>query len=186
MGQTDVKSERLVLFKKLNTVGPVNDTGILRFCPYVAYNWNHTPTYPIEVFENGQRLDVGIGYSLYLDGGITSVSYHDLSVFSNYTLNPPKVWVKINSPKLNALYTVDYVIRTSDSKEVGEATSQTVWLDIDKTVSLHADGRVIFRQENPDTIVTSKIYLQVTLRRNVASQAASPELIEYAILASSY
>jgi hypothetical protein len=186
IGQTTVGSERLVLSKKQNSLSPINDIGILRFCPYIASTWT-SPPYPILVYKNGVQMAPGSDYVMSIDEGANwHSSYNSFLYFPDYKTTPPKFWIKINSPELNVVYTVDYTIRTSDSKETTESSSQTLWLDIDKTISLHADGRVQFRQENSDTIVSSDIYLQVTLRRNVSSSSSSPELIEYAVLASSY
>ncbi len=190
LGQTTVISERLVLSKKhqvnVGTAG-INNVGVLRFCPYVDTTEN---LQGFDVYKNGELLNISsdwefaittnfVGGEGELDWSINPV---DMETFSNFTLSPTKVWIRIKLPDLNAVYTVDYTIRTSDTY----VDDETVWLDSDKTVSLSREGRVFFRKENFNALTESEIYLQITLRRNLASQTTSPALHEYAILSASY
>jgi hypothetical protein len=183
MSQTTVTNERLILFKRESSV--INDVGMLRFCPYISSAWTNILPDPFVVYENGVALDIKTGYQVKV-GSEWRDTFNDLLDFNEYTISPPKLYIKINSPKISSIYTVSYTIRTSETKSSSDSLSNTVWLDEDKTISLYSDGRVHIRPENPDTIVESDIYLQVTLRRNTSTQSSSPELYEYAILSSSY
>ena len=61
-----------------------------------------------------------------------------------------------------------------------------MWLDENKTIFLSDEGKVHFRRDNPDITIESELYLQITLRRNTASQSSTPELREYALLGATY
>lgn len=190
LGQTNVISERLIFTKReTNTV--TYDVGMLRFLPYVPSVWELDDDDPIIVYKNGEALtstdwDFAISENTLTSNWTLNWQNGFLNAvdWNNYKLSPLKMWIKINNPELNAVYTVDYTIRTSDSH--AETDNYTVWLDADKTIELSDRGRVLFVQKNADMTVESDAYLQITLRRNVASQAISPELYEYAVLASTY
>jgi hypothetical protein len=196
LGSNTVKSERLILTnRETNTV--INDVGMLRFLPYVASTWTTGDADPITVYKNGEAIsssdwDFAIAESSlatnwtldWKNGFSNATSWEETVSQSGYKLSPPKMWIKIKNPELNSVYTVDYTIRTSDSHP--EDDNHTIWLDKDKTIWLLDGGRVNFRQEDPDIIVKSDIFLQITLRRNLASRTTSPELHEYVVLATSY
>jgi len=194
LNQTSVVSERLVLTKR-ESASVKNDVGMLRFCPYIPSDWSSSYADPIVVYENGRELNAGTEWEFAfaeetaVNGTLDWKTVFTQAVdFSNFTLTPPKMWIKINNAKLNDVYTVDYTPRTSDYNinEAGTNEQETVWLDADKTVYLENGGRVYFKREDPDVTIDSEIYLQITLRRNKASQASTPELYEYAVLAASY
>lgn len=184
LGQTEVSNERLVLDK--SSVGSViSDVGSLRFLPYVPFRSSHTQEY-ISVYENDVLLDRSKGdwsFSISNEGSSLKWenSYNGIS-FSDYEFNPTEMFIKIRSPKFNSIYTVSYTIRTSDTRDT-DGTLNKIWLDTNKTVSLYDKGRVMW---NRTIGVESKIYLQITLRRNQSQQSISPELVEYILLASNY
>jgi len=183
--QTSVANERLILTKREGK-HTIKDAGTLRFCPYVSPDYKFTDSDPVIVYENGIPLKKSDSYlfAIGLDNAEFDWRYNftHAAEFSNYTLDVPKMWIKILKPKANALYTVSYTIRTSDSY----AEDKTVWLDKEKTAFLSNGGRVRFNRDNPDVTIESEIYLQITLRRNSASRSTSPELDEYAILGATY
>jgi len=193
LDQKTVVSERLILTKKI-TDSSQNDAGALRFCPYVNPDWSIVEGNPVHIYKNGEEIQPGVagGYdiaiSLESDGSrlhwVTSWadSSADTRDFSMYTLMPQKMWIKIRQPDPSAVYTADYTIRTSDSY----VSDNTVWLDTNKLAFLSEGGRVYFRRENADVSVSSEIYLQITMRRNTASQYSSPYLDEYAVLGATY
>jgi len=194
LNQTSVTSERLILTNR-DTSSVINDVGSLRFLPYIASDWSLTPSadnYPVTVYENGETLSFGSDWQFAIanDSSGSNFSFDwsgnlsNATLWSNYKFSPPKFWIKISSPKLNSVYTVDYTIRTSDSHTATD--NKIIWLDKNKTTSLYHGGRVNFRQKDPDVTIESDVFLQVTLRRNKSSQAASPELYEYAVLAATY
>ena len=191
LDQTHATSERLILTKKEDK-SDNPDTGQLRFCPYVSPDWVLGDANPITVYENGKVLIFSQDYEYAIKTITSSLGQAKLDwegndwttaiSLSNYKLATPKMWIKILRPSSNAVYTVDYEIRTSDTYMVDE----DLWLDTDKTISLSHGGRVNFRRENLDVIIKSDIYLQITLRRNIATQSKSPELLEYAVLCATY
>lgn len=191
LGQTHVESERLVLTKKEDR-SDIEDAGQLRMCPYIPPDWAVQDGTPITVYENGKELLFGSDYEYALQTIISASGQSILdwegsdwitaSYLGNYKLSIPKVWIKILRPSSSAVYTVDYEIRTSDTY----ASDKTLWLDTDKTIFLSHKGRVNFRRDNLDAKIISDIYLQITLRRNIASQSKSPELLEYAVLGATY
>jgi hypothetical protein len=194
LDQTSVVSERLVLTNR-DTSSVINDVGALRFLPYIDSTWTLNPAadnYPITVCKNGEALNFGTDweFSISNDNAGSNFSFEwssnltDATSWSNYKFFPPKFYIKIKSPELNFVYTVNYTIRTSDSHT--EDDNKIIWLDNDKTISLSHGGRVNFRREDPDVTIESDLYLQVTLRRNTSSQSKSPELYEYALLAATY
>jgi hypothetical protein len=131
-------------------------------------------------YEIAIRLDSVNNRLEWVDSFISGDS--DTRDFTNYTLNPAKMWIKILEPDSSAVYTVSYTIRTSDTY----IDDGTVWLDNDKTMFLSQGGQVYFRRGNPDVTIDSELYLQITLRRNTALQSSSPELNEYALLGAIY
>jgi len=189
LDQEIVESERLVFTKQFDD-STINDTGALRFIPSI--NWfddDLTKQKRVDVYENGLLLELGNDweYSISSDflGEEKKYTWYTIpdaaEDISNYLFSPPKFWIKIKNPKLTSIYTVNYTLLGSDS--VGE---NTIWLDADKTIYLGSKGRVYIRQEDPDVKVTSELYLQITLRRNLSSQSSTPELYSYALLSASY
>jgi len=199
LGQSSVTSERLILTKKeTNTI--IYDVGMLRFLPYISSTWVYGDDDPVIIYKNGSSTplassewDFAIAESSlatnwtldWQNGFVNAVDWLDPILGTpKYKLSPPKMWIKIKNPELNAVYTVDYTIRTSDSHP--DVDNKIIWLDKDKTVQLNHQGRIRFEQEDPDVTIESDIYLQITLRRNISSQSKSPELYEYAVLAATY
>jgi hypothetical protein len=192
LGQTSVVSERLILTKREEN-STVNDAGALRFCPWVDPTYTGPPAEaPVLVYKNGELLACGADYHIAINligtgDQLEWVSSYiadgsDARVFSDYKLNPAKMWIKIVQPDSSAVYTVSYDIRTSDTY----IDDDTMWLDKDKHVFLSDEGHVYFKRDNPDISVKSELYLQITLRRNTASQSTTPELDEYAVLGATY
>lgn len=191
LGQTDVVSERLMLTKK-ESRSDFEDAGKLRFCPYVKPDWTVVDPVPILVYENGNELLLGADYEYAIKTVTSSLgqaaldwegtNFISAANLDNYKLETPKLWIKILRPNSSSIYTVDYEIRTSDSY----MTDKNLYLDVDKTIFLSDGGRVRFRRDNLNATIKSDIYLQITLRRNVATQSKSPELLEYAILGATY
>jgi hypothetical protein len=183
IGQTSIDSERLILIKKEDS-SDIEDVGSLRFCPNVL------ETDKVKVYENGKELILGdangFQYAVKINPSTSRFdwksTWDDSYDFSNYTLSPQKMWIKIMRPNVNSIYTVEYTIRTSDS----QPNDNTVWLDTEKTIYLSDKGRVIFRRDDLDKIITSDIYLQITLRKNTSISSISPELLEYGILGTTY
>jgi len=196
IGQRTVESERLIFVKRIDHA-TLKNTAMLRFCPYISSDYSGLPSQeaPIKVYLNERLLTLGTEWEFAFakaSGTNNTLDWKNSFIegldFSDFTLNPPKVWIKINNPTTNGVYVVDYTPRTSDHNIniAGTNEQETVWLDADKTVYLNNDGRVSFEQADPDVTIESDIYLQITLRRNKASQSSTPELYEYAILAASY
>lgn len=191
MGQTTVTSERLILTKREQD-STTADAGIIRFCPYIDPDWSFGDPAPIVLYKNGEELSLGSDFSVAIKKNTTGDGLYwisswtdaqsDTRDFSNYTLSPAKMWIRINSPDSTAVYTVDYTIRTSDTY----IDDSTMWLDSGKTIFLSNEGKVYFKRQNPEVTVDSNLYLQITLRRNTASQSSTPELYEYALLGASY
>jgi hypothetical protein len=193
LGQKDVTSERLILTKREQN-STMADAGALRFCPYVdsSYEMGAITDYPVRVYKNGKIQEIGTHFQIAIKLNNTGSALHwvdsftysssDTRDFSNYLLNPAKMWIKIIGPDSSAVYTVDYTIRTSDTY----IDDNTMWLNTDKTIFLSDEGKVHFRRENTDVTIESELYLQITLRRNTASQVSTPELREYALLGATY
>jgi hypothetical protein len=189
LGQTSVVSERLILTKREQD-STIKDAGALRFCPWVDPDYDPLVDLidPVIVYKNGIQLTKGSDFLLAIgntfDGSELNwlSNFLDTTDFANYTLSPPKMWIKIIGPDSSAVYTVSYTIRTSDTY----IDDNTVWMDTDNTMFLSDGGRVYFRRDNPDVTIESELYLQITLRRNTASQSTSPELREYALLGATY
>lgn len=190
INQSTVNSERLILTKKEDT-NDIEDSGKLRFCPYLEPDFDIAAGPPVRIFQDDKELIFGDDYSYAINtfktATGTSLNWESSSWllaadFTNYKLSVPKMWIKIHRPVSNAVYTVNYTIRTSDSY----VNDNTLWLDIDKTIYLGSEGRVYFRRDDLDVTINSEIYLQVTLRRNLPFESKSPELFEYSVLASKY
>jgi hypothetical protein len=191
LGQTTVTSERLILTKREDD-SVLNDVGILRFCPYVDPSYDTLIDLPpVYVYRNGEPLSCGPDFLMAV--AIKTLAsnevvfdwkdnFADAATFGNYNITPQKMVIKIINPASNDIYTVSYTIRTSDTY----TNDNTVWLDPHKKIFLSDEGRAYVRRDNPDMDITSKIYLQVTLRRNVAEQSSTPELHEYAVLGATY
>ena len=187
-------TERLI-FTKRETQTVVNDVGMLRFCPYIPSDWVIGDNAPITIYKNGAALTINTDWEFAVAAktGINESfewesSFADGITFSTYTLSPAKMWIKVKNVELNDIYTVIYAPRISDYNENVAGTNEqaTVYLDQDRTVFLNKNGRVHFTRKDADVTVESDIYLQITLRRNKASQATSPVLYEYALLATNY
>ena len=194
IGESTQINERLI-FTKRETDTIINDVAMLRFCPYIPSDWVAGQDDPIIVYKNGEALTVGTDweYAFAELSGVNvtfdwKIAFSDGTSFSGYTLTPPKMWIKIKNIALNDVYMVAYTPRTSDYNIniAGTNEEETLWLDKDKTAFLNKDGRVHFQRKDPDVTIESDIYLQITLRRNKASQSSSSELYEYAVLATSY
>lgn len=195
LGQNSIVSERLIFTKRVDN-STIKNTGMLRFCPYIPNDYTILEEQPIKIYLNGEQLTLGSQWEYAFAKSSTVNTTLDWKQvftppaggFTEYTLNPPKVWVKIINPVTNGTYTVDYTIRTSDYNinYAGSNEQATLWLDKDKTVYLNKDGHVHFKQDDPDVTIESDIYLQITLRRNKSSQSSTPELYEYVVLATSY
>ena len=206
LNQTEIEHERLILTKKEDT-SDINDTGMLRFCPYVDPLYDPlTDESPVKVYKNGIELNLGTDYSIAISTisfasgmhrldwrGLPWEQFADLEAYvllisgvpySGKILSPKKMWIKLHDSVLDssAVYTVSYALRTSDT----HMDDDTLWLDSNKTIFLAHEGRVHFLKKDLDVTIDSDIYLQVTLRRNLASQASSPELLEYAVLGAVY
>ena len=192
LGATQINSERLVLTHKDNSNQLINDSGLLRFCPLVPSDYEPSDESPIAVYKDGVFQEINNHYQIAVskltDAGIEKLlwldSFDNTANFSNFTFNPQKMWIKIINPSSNSIYTVNYNLRFSTF--VATDLTKTVWLDAEKTIYLTDGSRVQFKNEDPDEQLESKLYLQITLRRNEASQSASPELNEYAVLAANY
>jgi hypothetical protein len=190
LNQSLVVHERLVLTRKISKTKAMNDSGALRFCPYVPSDYSVQDDYPVIVYKDGVALTIGTDwkYAISTVVGVISDEYLDWqntfvqsATFSNYTLTPQRMWILINNPSPKSIYTVSYTIRTSDRT----SDDTTVWMDIDKLSFLGEDGRVYFKKD-PERSVSSDVYLQVTLRRNTASRRETPELLEYSLLGARY
>ena len=193
LDQSSVTSERLILTKTVSGSTGKN-AGILRFCPFISSTWVTGEDYPVKVYRDGTELVVGNDFQIAISevvgagGGVSKDWKDDFSFttdFDHFTLRPQKMWVKLLSPSSSSIYTLDYEIRTSDT-DIENDKAQTVWLDIEETISLLENGRIQFQNENPDHNLGSAVFLQITLRRNKASKTSSPELNEYVVLAAAY
>lgn len=194
LNQKQVYSERFIPINK-TVRNDINDTGVLRFCPYVDPSLTITSDDPITVYENGQRLifgdpDNGYEYAIgtFTDSsGIIKLDWKggnwlDAANFSNYKFTPQKMWLKLANPNQNSIYTVHYTIRTSDSY----INDSTVWLDKDKTIFLSDGGRAICYRDNLDIDIESDIYTQITLRKNLLLESSNIELPGYTTFCSVY
>jgi len=189
--QTTVASERLILTKRISDATQ-NDAGALRFCPYVDTVWIWGEPNSISIYKNENELQLGTDFDIAISLNSSGSALYWVSAwddasadsrdFSYYTLLPQKMWIKIRNPDPTAVYTANYTIRTSDTY----VDSNTVWLDVNKTVFLSEGGRAYFRRDNPDVTMDSELYLQITMRRNTASQSSTPKLSEYALLGATY
>jgi len=187
-GQEEVEHERLVFTKREDTAA-TNDVGMLRFCPYVSSSYTPQDDYPVKVYKDGQELTIGKDWYYAVAKSDLPDALFDwkgvfngtANVFSEYKLMPQKMWIKVVNPIVKSLYTVSYTIRTSDAT----SDDSTIWLDKDQSIFVVEGGKVYIRKVS-DGIISSKIYLQVTLRRNAASHSTTPKLLEYAVLGSAY
>jgi hypothetical protein len=195
LGQTSVSSERLVLTNRSHD-SVTNSIGALRFFPYISPDYSPSDSEPIVVYKNGVALSRTLGdwtFAISQEDStlVWQSNYIDLSFSNNsYNLIPLKFLIKLKNPALNAVYTVDYSIKTSDNVTEIESTDEldfaTIWLDNEKTVYLGDSGRVYFLKPDADLTIDSDLYLQITLRRNKSSQSSSPFLYEYAVLGATY
>lgn len=194
LNQTQVYSERFIPIKK-TVRNDINDTGILRFCPYVDPDWAIADESPITLYENNTRLRFGdpsngYEYATQLDIDSSNIpvlrwigsNWLEAASFANYKFTPQKMWIKLANPNPNAIYTVSYKIRTSDSY----INDSTVWLDEQKTIFLSDKGRVVCFRDNLDIDIDSDIYTQITLRKNSFMKSMNVELPGYTVLGSIY
>ena len=187
LDQENVVHERLVLTQQEeNSI--LKDIGALRFCPYVSSTYSSPQPYPVKIYENGILLNIGSQWKYAIS--TTDIgdkvfdwksTFNDAMVFSNYTLIPQKMWILIINPTPKSIYTVSYDIRTSN--RIPDDT--TVWLDKNQMVFMGEEGRVCIK-ENIEEVISSELYLQVTLRRNASSCSVTPELSQYTLLAAKY
>jgi len=179
---SSVLHERLILTRKDNN--NTNNSTKLRFCPYIDPDWTTLSDFPVKIYKNGIELNLGN------DGWVYSISeevswkeiFSYSTSFSNFTLSPSGMLIKINNPDSSAVYTASYTPRTSDTY----ITDDTIWLDKEETVYIGSNGRIYIKREDFDNSVSSEVYLQITLRRNTPEAFKGPELNEYALLAATY
>lgn len=212
LGQTIVLRERLVLTKRIDDAVQ-NDTGALRFCPRV-----HVQACDVYLFKNGKFLSPGDdlwqwAVSEDIDGQLGPWVNSSQTLmpdckrwwnFKYWTLNPQKLWIKVGNVAPGDVYTVSYLIRTSQIIEADirwpyDASALDpldypltpaecrVFMDSGKMIYMGEEGRINFLP-NPDIDMTKSadIYTQVTLRRNASQHPLSPELLEYAFLSAPY
>lgn len=185
LGQTRVIRERLLLTMRTDNT-TLNDTGFLRFTPIATDD----PPTCLQVYCNNELMYLGdaidgykVAYTIDSSEDLVFTSspmtnpWDDLS---NWTTPGYKLWIKINNPSANNIYTVDYDIKTSKPNEI-------VYVDNTKTIFMGDAGRLEFRPTilNEDTESCS-LYLQITLRRNSSYHSLSPEVHEYALLIAPY
>jgi hypothetical protein len=186
LGKLDIDCERLILTKRTSDSNYINNIGSLRFCPHVMSGWSIEDPAPVMVYKNGSLLVVGIDWEFAISKNNTDFEWTNSFIlandFDNYTLSPPKMWIKIRNPEESAVYTVSYKARSSDAY----SDDVSLWLTENQLVYMDREGKVYFRQENPSIDIESEIYLQITLRRNLASAASTPELNDYVLLGASY
>ena len=205
LGQIRSIRERLVLFEKQDNL-LIPDVGCLRFCPRVTIPLGgvdgvYTVSDLLTVYRNGSIIDLGdgpsdyqIAYSQDSTGELIWTSYlvTGWNDFSNWNLPVRKLWIKINTPSNNDIYTVDYQIRNSNMDELDNHNNLSheqciVYIDAAHTIYMGEEGRLIF---SPDPVTgstsSSLVYVQITLRRNSASSASSPEVREYMLLAAPF
>jgi hypothetical protein len=195
LGQQHVVRERLLLTHKEGTSTLIEDIGMLRFCPRI------NPNVSFSIYRNDELMPVSwspggyvVAYSKDTLGNFEWTDDMDSTSivdFRNWTLAPQKLWVRVIKPSKNDVYTVSYEIRTdalTDYDLSSLSTSLTVdearvYMDANKTAYMGEEGRVVFIPD-PGTGLTQSCsaYLQITLRRNSAHYALSPEVHEYALL----
>ena len=190
LGQSSVTKERLIL-TKTSVNSTINNIGALRFLPYIPVDFEVGDTEPISIYRNNSQISLDSGDWMFAIseaslGDISSLEWKSSFVglsFDDYTITPAKLWIKITEPILNAVYACSYNIRTSDT--ISSDETKTVWLDKEKIIALLDNGKVQVVSD-PDMSIDSDLFLQITLRRNSSSQSKTPELYEYALLASKY
>lgn len=185
LGQTRVIRERLLLTIRIDNT-TLNDTGYLRFTPIVTDD----PPACLQVYCNNELIFLGdasdgykVAYTIDSNEDLVFTSspmINPWNVLSNWTTPSYKLWIKINNPSANNIYTVDYDIKASKPNEI-------VYVDNNKTIFMGDAGRLEFRPTilNEDT-ESCNLYLQITLRRNSPYHSLSPEVHEYALLIAPY
>jgi hypothetical protein len=211
LGQEKVFRERFIPIKLHDTTNSsiMNNAGPLRFCPristYSSVITNYWDGEDIEVYKNDQKIFLGSGANQYqvafqLDptGKTTDLNWTDnpgidIYNFSNWNIPQKRLWILINSPSPNDVYTITYNIRTSlrsnlDKDTFDLSTEQcVVYLDKNRTVRMEEDGKLMFIKDAATAITDrSELFLQISLRRNTASKAFSPEILEFALLVAPY
>lgn len=183
LNQTTVTSERIVLTKKTAT-SILNNVGKTRFLPDLSSS--------VSLYRNGILQTLGRDWffaiqdilrdssqpSFVWQSSLLNVDYY------NYNIWPLGYYINIPNIDIRSIYTIDYTIFNSDI-QTSSGEYKTIWLDKDKTISLQEKGHIQF-ERNLEYYTESKLYLQITLRRNKPSRAETPELYEYAILANKY
>jgi len=185
INQTSVESERLVFSARINS-STLDDMAVLRFCPLVPSDWEIGDDYPVNIYKNGNVLDLGTDWQLAVSSVDNSLgseldlksSFFYITDFDTWNLLPQKMVVVINNIDPNAVYTASYSLRFSDSPG-----NDTVWLD-DTRESYIEKGKVVFKR--PDNLVKSNIYLIAKMRRNLSLDTSTPKLYEYSLLGSAY
>lgn len=196
LGQTRVIRERLIFTKRIND-SVLLDAGPLRFCPRI------TALSDIQIYRNDTLLQIGNSPGRYMvafrkDGtdstllDWTDAPAPDIYNIRLWDLPHQRLWILINSPSPSDVYTMSYNIRTSSrsSTDIGLSLGETdavIYMDDQKTIYMGDDGRLIFQPDLVSDITkTSELYLQVSLRRNTAEKAVSPEVDEFALLVAPY
>jgi len=185
--QEDVEHERLILTER-DTTQDINDTGKLRFCPFI--NEDNF----VSVYENGKLLVIGDRYHQCAgtdplgnrEWNSDNTSYYNGNLpFDKFTFIPQTLYIRIKNPKQNAIYTVSYKIRNGSMISNTEEGYRDIFLDKDRNITLIEENKVAIKNTYTQPI-TSNVYLQITLRRNTSLYSLSPEVHEYVILGSSY
>jgi len=168
LSQREVYKEKLVLVSKTGSAD-INDTGKLRFFPQTGDGIG-----PV-IYENDVVLTVGEDF-VWINGE-EHTGYNTVEVPVTF---PAAFYIRITKPKVNATYSASYSIQASDL----EMDSSNIFLDEEATILLKKDGIVEFNR--PLSPTESKLYLQITLRRDRPENSSSPALSEYTVLASQY
>lgn len=175
--QTSVVHERLLLSSQENS-STLNDVGFLRFCPMVPFDWDLREEKPVKIYKNGQEIYLGTDWRFAISktGGSFDwrTSFIHARDFDDYKLFPTRMYILIESPDLNAVYTVSYTIRNTQKDKI-------VWMDKDKNSYLTSSG-ILFIEDSSYT--ESQVYLQATLRTN--DKTTIPTVDEFSILGNSY
>lgn len=214
LGQEQVIRERFVPVKLVNNISGqqgqsiINNAGPLRFCPSISATHPIIPSYwsreELKVYKNDKPISLGIGGDDYqvafrLDptGNTTDLDWTaspdpDILDFRNWNVPQQRLWILINSPSPSDVYTVDYTIRTSLRKDsdinLGLSPEEcVVYMDQNRTIRMEEDGKLMFVKDAATQITdNSELFLQITMRRNTASKAVSPEVNEFALLVAPY
>ena len=211
LGQTSVIRERLVLTKRIEDATQ-NDTGVLRFCPRtkVELLW-------VYVFKNGKLLrptdnqwywatskNVAGELEFFPASDALNNTNKRWWNFRYWNLNPQKMWIKVKNISPGDVFTVSYVLRTSQITELDlkypydssaanpldyplTPAEARVFMDEGRMIYMGEEGRLHFLPD-PETGITqaADIHTQITMRRNSPHHPVSPEVLEYAFLSAPY